>query len=234
LNKSPQKNNPHPHRFSQKRLEQSLKHTMMERNVFLRELNHRVRNMIQVLVSLMNLESVYADDDETKRIIERCSHRIRVIGIILDKSYDAAKIGTVPCKEMFHEIIGVFFNKRKLEHYGIVTEISGTDERISVDLALPLGLLLNELLVVLSGFWEEQETARRFLVTMDNIDGSVAISMEAPDIEIQNHQFSALHDSLSYSLLLSLAEQISGTITWDRNAGNKFELVFHPEINAAP
>ncbi len=228
LNKFPKKNGLCLPRFSQTRLEQSLKNTMMERNVFLRELNHRVRNMIQVLVSLMNLESADVEDDETKQIIERCSHRIRVIGIILDKSYDAAKIGTVSCKEMFREIISVFSNMRKLERHKITAQISGTDEMISVNQVLPLGLLLNELLVVLSEYWKQQKTERRLIVTMTNVYGAVEICMEAPDIEIQEHQFSAIYDSLSYSLLLSLAEQISGTITWERDAGNKFELRFHP------
>ncbi|GFE69918.1 PAS domain S-box protein [Chroococcus sp. FPU101] len=130
-----------------KRAEEQIKTSLKEKEVLLQEIHHRVKNNLQVICSLLNLQSRSIKDETAYQILKESQNRVRAMALIHEKLYQSQDLSRINFAEYIHYLATNLFRS-----YGINTSIITLKTEISprilldVDEALSCGLIVNELI----------------------------------------------------------------------------------------
>ncbi len=116
-----------------------------ENELLLKEIHHRVKNNLEVVSGLLALQSAQIDDPNTKEAIQESQNRVQSIGIVHQKLYQGTNLGSIEMKDYFLNL-----SECILDSFGaakrVTIECSMEKINIDIDTAVPLGLIVNELL----------------------------------------------------------------------------------------
>ncbi len=128
-----------------KQLSDQMKLSLTEKVTLLKEIHHRVKNNLQVISSLLRLQSSYIKDDETREIFIESQNRIRSMALIHEKLYLSKDLSHINFSEYIRELVSSLLSTFKFNSNNIELDINIEDLQIEVDLALNIGLIINEL-----------------------------------------------------------------------------------------
>lgn len=116
-----------------------------ENEVLLKEIHHRVKNNLEVVSSLLALQSAQIDDENTKEAMREGQNRVNSIGIVHQKLYQGENLGAIEMKDYFinlsESIIDTFGADKRVK-----LEVAMEELNLDIDTAVPLGLIVNELI----------------------------------------------------------------------------------------
>lgn len=116
-----------------------------ENELLLKEIHHRVKNNLEVVSSLLALQSAQINDPNTKEAMQESQNRVNSIGIVHQKLYQGENLGAIEMKDYFinlsESIIDTFGAEQRVK-----LEVAMEKLNIDIDTAVPLGLIVNELL----------------------------------------------------------------------------------------
>ncbi|MHB8164177.1 MAG: PAS domain S-box protein [Methanoregula sp.] len=208
----------------QKQDEESIRASLEEKVLLLREIHHRVKNNLQIIISLTNLQMRQTEDPMVKQIMAETQNRVRAMSLVHEKLYRSENIARIDFADYTR-----FLATQLFSYYGTDTQRVHLDmamEKIMVDInaAVPLGLLMNELVsnALKHAFPDEKEGTIRIwgsdngdLITLAVEDNGIGMPA---DIDWKNTT------SLGMRLVISLVDQVDGTITLDRSKGTTFTV----------
>lgn len=117
----------------------------VENELLLKEIHHRVKNNLEVVSSLLALQSAQIDDPHTKDAMQEGQNRVQSIGIVHQKLYQGANLGAIEMKDYF-----INLSESILDSFGaderVTIECAMDTLDVDIDTAVPLGLIVNELL----------------------------------------------------------------------------------------
>jgi len=129
-----------------KRAEEKIKAALVEKELLLRELNHRVKNNLQVINSLLNLQARSIKDEEVRAILQESHSRIKSIAMVHEKLYGSSDFSRIDMNEYFNSLL------RSIAHSFNVTEdtvsmkvMADVGIWFNMDMAVHCGLIVNEL-----------------------------------------------------------------------------------------
>jgi len=131
---------------ARKREEDQILRDLSEKKVLLREIHQRVKNNLKIVCSLLSLQADYIEDDRTRMIFNESLNRVRTIGLVHEELYrsnDAVKIGFKEYIENLAQYLQQVYNPEPEE---IVIDTHVGDVFFGIDLAVPCGLIINELI----------------------------------------------------------------------------------------
>ena len=118
---------------------------LADKELLLREIHHRVKNNLEVVSSLLALQSAQIDDPNTKEAMQDGQNRVHSIGIVHQKLYQGENLGSIEMKDYF-----VNLSDSILDSFGaegrVNVEFAMETLNVDIDTAVPLGLIVNELL----------------------------------------------------------------------------------------
>ena len=205
--------------------ENSLKQSLSEKEILLKEVHHRVKNNLQIINSILNLQSSYIEDEKTLEIISESQNRIRSMSFIHESLYQTSNFSSINFKEYIENLLSnLIYSYQIGTKIKIIKEIENID--LSLDQAIPCGLILNELIT----------NALKYAYGL-NEEGNVYISIKKVNtkIEIIVQDFGAglpdnfdieTADSLGLSLVHTLTEQIDGELMIKSDGGTKILIIF--------
>ena len=123
-----------------------LQATLKEREVLLQEVHHRVKNNLQVISSLINMQVRSLADDASRDALHECQARVQAMALIHEKLYQSKDYARVPFAEYARSLAGNVFHATGVSPEGISLELAIEDVALAVDKAIPCGLILNELI----------------------------------------------------------------------------------------
>lgn len=122
---------------------QQISKALEEKNILLREIHHRVKNNLQVISSLLKLQSQYIEDEGAIKAIAEGRNRVHSMALLHQNLYKEDNLTGVNMKEYFTNLIEGLFDAYKITDIKLVTEIE--DLTLDIDTVIPLGLIANEL-----------------------------------------------------------------------------------------
>lgn len=211
-----------------KKAEAEIRHSLKEKETLLREIHHRVKNNMQIISSLLRLQSKYLKNKDDVEIFKESHNRISSMALIHEKLYQSRDFTNIDFNVYVRDLVKGLFHSYGTDERGIKLKISVGNVPIGIDSAIPCGLIINELVTnslkyafpdgrkgeinVSLGVVGEQEFE---LIISDN---GVGIP-ESIDFEKT--------DTLGLHLVKILAEnQLHGEITTDRKNGIEFKIKF--------
>jgi len=214
---------------AQKEQEDEVKRLLEEKEFLLREINHRVKNNLAMVSSLINLKQNAMEDNVDLSDLNR---QVNAIRIIHEKLYYSQEFSSINFREyseeLFNEIFSAFTGGQ------VSVDLQMADIVLPLKTAIPLGLIFNEIATnaVKHGFVHGQDA--HFTVKLynsgDNDHYTIILSNSGnpfpDDIEIDQTE------SLGLRLVSALVEQIGGKMTLQKSPHTTFIIEFSPEITA--
>lgn len=116
-----------------------------EKGILLKEIHHRVKNNLQVITSLLSLQSLSIDDPLTKDLFQQSQQRINSMSMIHQMLYQSDQLATINYRDYLERLVYGLVATNRGEPYEIQLELDIPPICLSVDTAIPLGLLVNEI-----------------------------------------------------------------------------------------
>jgi PAS domain S-box-containing protein len=216
-----------------KRAEQWLERTLEEKEILLKEIHHRVKNNMQVVSSLLQLQSRYTRDPEALAMFKESQDRIRSMALIHEKLYKTKDLSRVDFADYLHTLGEMMSRSYGGTRAGVRIVIDADPAWLGVDTAIPLGLILNELVTnAMKHAFSETSGGQISIRFRDETAGRYALVVE-DDGQGLPDSFSLESDtSLGLRLLRILTGQVEGSLAFTTNeAGTRFALGFTDNSN---
>lgn len=198
-----------------------------DKEVLLAEVYHRVKNNLSVVSSLINLQMNTIDHEFTKNALMDCKNRVNSMAMIHQKFYEGKNYSQIDFKAYIETLVSEIKFAYNLKNKKIVVEANiAPDLNFDLNVAIPCGIILNELLSnAFKHAFNQQESGRievfiereKNLFLMRIVDNGSGFEYK-DKIESSN--------SLGLILIQSLSEQLDGTFQYFGNKGTDFRLLF--------
>jgi len=127
------------------RTEDQIKASLKEKEVLLREIHHRVKNNLQIISSLFNLQSRCIKDKQVLHVFKESRDRIRSMALIHERLYQSKDLARIDFTEYVRGLVANLFQSYKVNPDLIALETSIKEIFLGVDKAIPCGLIIDEL-----------------------------------------------------------------------------------------
>ncbi|MFB6257181.1 MAG: PAS domain S-box protein [Flavobacteriales bacterium] len=214
-----------------KKNEQELIRSLKEKEVLLREVHHRVKNNLQVISSILNLQSNFVNDSNTLQILRESQNRISSMSFIHESLYRKDEFDSIDLaqyvKELSTNLLHSFHQKEK----NIQLEHEMEEVNLDLDQAIPCGLIINELVsnALKYAFEDQNDGKLRIEVRQENKNGGgseVAIRIADNGTGLPEGYKVGESDSLGLQLVSSLLEQLKGNIRLKQDNGTDYLITF--------
>jgi two-component sensor histidine kinase len=207
--------------------EEQLKASLREKEVLLQEIHHRVKNNLQIMSSLLHLQSRNVKNDELLALFQESRNRIRSMALVHEKLYQSSDLSQINLARYVRSLASYLLRSYGVDLDVIQLQIDAEDVYLRVDTAVPCGLLMNELISnslqhafpdgrsgeICVGI-HQVEKERYMLTVRDNGVGF------APDLVLNGT------GTLGLQLVDTLVDQLEGTIEYDHSDGTTITVVF--------
>jgi len=206
-------------RIAEERIRASLK----EKEVLLKEVHHRVKNNLQIISSLLNLQSKYIKDDQALEMFKESRNRIRSMTLIHEKLYRSKDLANIDVAEYIQNLSSNLFRSYSAGRISLRTQVD--DILLGVDTAIPCGLIINELVSnsLKHAFPDKQG---EILVDLHRDNGKFTLRVRDNGVGFPEHVDFRNTDSLGLQLVCTLTDQLDGEIELDRAGGTEFRITF--------
>ncbi|HSC78933.1 MAG TPA: PAS domain S-box protein [Chitinolyticbacter sp.] len=225
------------HDVTQRKAEQqTLQRALDEKTALLKEVHHRVKNNLQVISSLLNLQSRHASTD-AQRALAESQGRVKAMALIHQLLYERNDFSHVDITAYLGRLCRLLQETQGRGTVAVALQLSVEVEHAWLDLqrAVPCGLLINELVTnaykhafagrehgTIAIGYAQGEAGRHCLTVAD--DG-IGLPVGIEDGSSQ---------TLGFQLIPLLVEQLDGTMTISRNGGTRFLIQFEPDVGPQP
>jgi len=120
------------------RSEQTVRASLREKEVLLKEIHHRVKNNLQVISSLLNLQARYLNDPAAREIFNESQNRVLSIALVHEKLYQSADLSHIDFAEYVAVLVDNLLHTHDATKRGIVRELELGGTRLTIDVAIPL------------------------------------------------------------------------------------------------
>jgi two-component sensor histidine kinase len=212
--------------------EREMRETLREKEVLLREVHHRVKNNLQVIISLLGLQARTTAAGPLRAALEESQARIRSMALIHEQLYQTKTFADVNLPEYLRQLSSQLFSSYQVRpNVRLETEIG--DVRLGVDVAVPCGLILNELLSnsLKYAFPDDRPGVVSIELTRRE-DGSIVLVVAddgvgtPPEISFWSTR------TLGLRLVRSLVRQLDGEIEREGPPGTRYRMRFAPPAEA--
>ena len=128
-----------------KQAEETLKASLREKEVLLKEIHHRVKNNMQVMSSLVDLQADRTQDEAVRAVLQDVMHRVRSMALVHEKLYQSTDMARVEFAEYAQSLLGYLWRAYGTTASGVRLTLDLEPVPLSVNVAVPCGLILNEL-----------------------------------------------------------------------------------------
>jgi len=206
--------------------EDQIRGSLKEKEVMLKEIHHRVKNNLQVISSLLNLQSAQEQNPAILAALKESQGRVRSMALVHEELYRSNDLSDIGMDSYVRKLTANLFFAYQSATTRVTLDIDVRDVYLPVDTAIPCGLIINEL--ISNSLKYAFKKRQKGLVTVRfNHDGPVyrlVVSDDGvglpKDLDIENTE------SLGLQLVSTLAKQLRGTIEVDRSEGTSFILEF--------
>ena len=205
--------------------EETTQAMLKEKEVLLKEVHHRVKNNLQVISSLLNLQLNVISNKETRELIRESQNRVRSMALIHEKLYQSDNFGQVSLEEYLRSLTRDLF--RSYGVGGVNLKLEVEDIKVDVDSAIPCGLIVNELVsnALKYAFPLGREGQVHLKVAMVSRQ-QVALSVSDNGIGLPADMASRSANTLGFQLVHMLVKQLRGTLDIVKNGGTTFMITF--------
>ncbi|MBO9200482.1 MULTISPECIES: tetratricopeptide repeat-containing sensor histidine kinase [Niastella] len=200
---------------------------LAEKEWLLKEVHHRVKNNLHSVISLLEAQAAYLENDAL-RAIENSQHRIYAMSLIHQKLYQSNDIKTIDLKSYIPELVQYLRSSFETGHIRFNLEVDPL--QLNASQAIPLGLIINEALTNSIKYAFPDGRHGEILISLTHVDGKYKLELADNGIGMQKNTSEVKKSSLGLELIRGLTKEIGGYITFENHKGVLITIVFERDI----
>jgi PAS domain S-box-containing protein len=213
-----------------KAAEEKLIHSALEKEVLLKEVHHRVKNNLQVISSILSLQSTYTKDPSVLSIVRESQNRIKSMSFIHETLYQTKNFSSINFSNYLRNIVTNLVHTYKISNNKILINFEMDEVELSLDASIPCGLIFNELISnalkyafngMKKGALNIGLREKNHQVTLYVKDNGVGLPK---NIDVFNT------DSLGLQLVSALTGQLDGKLDFKSEEGTNFIITFKNKL----
>jgi len=209
-----------------KKSEDEIKQSLLEKEVLLKEIHHRVKNNLQIITSLLKLQSTYVKDKRALELFKESQNRVQSMALIHQKLYQSKNLGKINFDEYLRTLIAYIMQSFGTSKPAVEVNLEAKDIFMSIDNAIPCGLIINEL--VTNSYKHAFKGRKKGMILIRLTLKQNKYTLEVKDDGIGIPDKINITESRTFGLKLisTLVEQIRGSIQITRPKGTLFTIIF--------
>lgn len=201
--------------------------SLREKEVLLQEVHHRVKNNLQVISSLLDLQSQEIEEQAMLEVFRESQNRVQSMAIVHEKLYQSKDFAKINFAEYTESLTNYLFKAYELKAGNIALELDIDDVNLDIDTAIPCGLIINELVSNALKYAFPNKLVGKITVALQaDIDNTFTLIVQDNGIGFPDEWDIQSAKSLGIQLIKILTKQIKGIIKLDKTIGSKFIIRF--------
>lgn len=210
-----------------KEAERQIRASLREKEVLLKEIHHRVKNNLQVISSLLNLQAQHLPEPEARNLFGEAQRRVQSIALVHERLYQSRDLSHIGFDEYVRALIDNLFYTQDAKARGIEARLALDSVRLSIDAAIPCGLIVNELVTnSLKYAFPEGRPGTISIQMAVNDNGRVELQVSDDGIGLPPGFNPHETASLGLELVFAFAQQLAANVEVLRDHGTGFRFDF--------
>jgi len=201
---------------------EELNSSLKEKILLLREVHHRVKNNLQIIISLVNLQMRQLENPHLKQVMAETQNRVKAMSIVHEKLYQSESLSHIDLAEYIRYLAIQLFSFYGIDTRRVRLDIGIGRFMVDINTAIPVGLVINELVSNALKYAFPADREGTISINGRSDDGTLTLVVKddgigmPPDLDWRNST------SLGLRLVTSLVDQLDGTIEHGRGTGTMF------------
>ena len=211
-----------------KKAEEQIRESLLEKETLLKEVHHRVKNNMQVISSLLRLQEGIVKDKASAMLLRDSQNRIQSMALVYNKLYQSENLANINMTDYINELTSGLVKSYASNPNGITVSIVSTGVYLTVDIAIPCGLVINELVTnSLKYAFPENITGQISVSLKEDADNMLVLTVSDNGVGIPDGIDLLNNSTLGLKLVGNLVQnQLGGKIELDRRKGTDFKITF--------
>lgn len=209
-----------------KLIEEALQDSINEKEILLKEIHHRVKNNMQIISSFLSLQLSNLNDDDTRQLITENINRITSMAMVHEHLYKSDNFSRINSESYFVDLISNLQSSLKSQkQIEFITNIE--KHHLTLDLAIPLGLIISE--IISNSFKYAFESQNQGRVQVDfgvHENGRMMLSVSDDGCGVCNIESLKKSNTLGFKIIKTLTRQIDGDLTLSSESGLQYNIEF--------
>jgi len=209
-----------------KNIEAQLLKALSEKDMMLKEIHHRVKNNLQIIMSLISLQNYSCTDDNVNNTLTQTYERIRTIALVHEHLYKSCDVGYVHLADYIPNLIHKISTTFERDGLVVSLRLEVQDIKLNIDKAIPFGLIVNELTMNAFKHAFEIHHDNILNITFHRFDSGFAelvVSDNGPGLPDSYDENSEA--TLGMRLVNNLVQQLKGTLHYTGQDGAYFSII---------
>lgn len=209
-----------------KEMEENIKDSLDEKQKLLREIHHRVKNNLQIIISLLNLQSSYISDHEALKALKEGQDRVKSLALIHEKIYQSDELSDIEFKEYIKKLLEHLYFSYNINKDHIKINVYAENVYLDIDTAVPCGLIINELVTNALKYAFQGRVNGVVDISLEALKDCYKLSVKDNGIGMPENFDIYSSETLGMQLLTALVEQLEGKIELVNTNGVNFTIYF--------
>jgi PAS domain S-box-containing protein len=212
---------------AQKQAEDQLKSSLEEKELLLRELYHRTKNNMNIIISYLHLQKNYTNNEMLNPILDDIISRIHTMSLVHQKLYQSKNLSKINLGEYIHELTLLIWMSFETSTEKVLVSFNCDDIYVLIDIAIPVGLVINEILTnILKHAYPENQNGKVEITLKNDADGMILISISDNGIGLpDDFDISRSHSIGMITIFEIVKRQLQGEVEYENSSnGLKYKL----------
>ncbi len=215
------------HEITEKKaIESQIRQSLKEKEVLLKEVHHRVKNNLQVISSILNLQSSYVKDEQTLNILRESQNRIKSMSYIHESLYQTKNFSSINFSEYIVNLSNNLFHSYQIFDNFIELKLEVDPVNLNLDQAIPCGLIVNELITNSLKYAFKGKTEGMIFIGISEKGKAITIRIEDNGLGLPKGFNYRKTETLGLQLVVTLVEQLDGKLELKSEKGTKYLITF--------
>lgn len=206
--------------------EEKIKSSLKEKEILLREIHHRVKNNLQVIISMLRLQSKKITDAKTLEVFREAQNRVNSMSLVHDKLFKADDFSRIKLTEYVNDLVASIKKSYFVNNDKITIGCDIDDFTLNIDSSIPLGLMINELLTNCLKYAFPSENGEIVITIKKTISDKILLSVKDNGVGINENVDFENASSLGLRLVNMLVTQLNGDLRVTSDNGTEFIVIF--------
>lgn len=212
---------------TRQRAEEEIKLSLKEKEVLLKEIHHRVKNNLQIITSLLNLQSAQIKDPEAVTLFRDSMSRVRSMALIHEKLYQSKDLARIDFDGYLRDLMIYLFRSYAANPEQIHFHVESHDMYLGIDTAIPCGLMISELVTnTIKYAFPNGRKGNLWISIGPEDDGHLTLLVKDDGVGFKEGFDWRESDSLGLQLVSTLTSQLHGTVDVNGVGGTSFKITF--------
>lgn len=207
--------------------EDKIKASLLEKETLLKEIHHRVKNNLQIISSLLRLQSRQICERKALEVFKESQNRVQAMALIHEKLYQSFSLAQIDCLEYITTLVQELFRSYEAHKQAINFIVKVNQSSLPIALATPFGLIINELVSnSLKYAFTETVNGQIFIALQEHNQGQFILIISDNGKGLPKSLDFRKTKTLGLQLVCRLTKQLNGNIELDQRQGTEFKIVF--------